>query len=178
MQPISAALNEEVYFEIVKRLYATASIKSEQLSFEAIRQMSSKPPGKQQKHPKFWMPPKSALIKVTKLINCQIKYLFTVWTHDAVLPNFLAEGCLKKDTTGSIQYDFGDEIQIKNIETTFTIQDDELKRLIDAASISRKREKKTKRVRSIESTPVKPEQIKKKPIMSTPIKMKLQKKDV
>ncbi|CAC5403428.1 unnamed protein product [Mytilus coruscus] len=96
MQPISAALNEEVYFEIVKRLYATASIKSEQLSFEAIRQMSIKPPGKQQKHPKFWIPPKSELIKITKLINCQIKYLFTVWTHDAVLPNFLAEGMFEK----------------------------------------------------------------------------------
>jgi hypothetical protein len=43
--------------------------------------------------------PVTALENVTNIINCQIAYLLTLWKHDAVLPEFLNEGCLKKDVS-------------------------------------------------------------------------------
>ncbi|CAG2194001.1 unnamed protein product [Mytilus edulis] len=55
---------------------------------------------------------KSALKQVLKLINCQIAYLLTTWKHDAVLPNFQKDGCLRKDASENVHYDFGKDARI------------------------------------------------------------------
>ncbi|CAC5362524.1 unnamed protein product [Mytilus coruscus] len=77
LEKLTGILSEDLYLEIVKRLYCPQNIKSELLSLDEVRQISIKPPGKPIKHPKLWMPPKSALKQVLKLINCQIAYLLT-----------------------------------------------------------------------------------------------------
>jgi hypothetical protein len=51
----------------------------------------------------------TALKNVANLINCQIAYLLTLWKHDAVLPEFLKEGCLKKD-------DFEGDVRVEKLE--------------------------------------------------------------
>lgn len=46
-------LSEDLYLEIVKRLYCPQNINSELLSLDEVRQISIKPPGKQIRHPKL-----------------------------------------------------------------------------------------------------------------------------
>jgi hypothetical protein len=62
-------------------------------------------------------------INVANLINCQIAYLLTLWKHDAVLPEFLKEGCLKKDGLGNIQFDFGGDVRVQKLEDLLTIDE-------------------------------------------------------
>ncbi|CAG2244896.1 unnamed protein product [Mytilus edulis] len=112
-------LSEDLYLEIVKRLYCPQNINSELLSLDEVRQISIKPPGKPIRHPKLWMPPKSALKQVLKLINCQIAYLLTTWKHDAVLPDFQKDGCLRKDASGNVHYDFGKDARIEKLRTNY-----------------------------------------------------------
>ena len=71
----------------------------------------------------------TALKNVANLINCQIAYLLTLWKHDAVLPEFLKEGCLKKDGLGNIQFDFGDDVHVRvqKLEDLLTIDESELR---------------------------------------------------
>ena len=58
--------------------------------------MTIKPTHKDFKQPSAWMPPKTALLKVKQLINCQIAYLLKVSRPDAPLLNFMSYDCLKK----------------------------------------------------------------------------------
>ncbi|VDI71124.1 Hypothetical predicted protein [Mytilus galloprovincialis] len=158
-------LSEDLYLEIVKRLYCPQNINSELLSLDEVRQISIKSPGKPIRHPKLWMPPKSALKQVLKLINCQIAYLLTTWKHDAVLPDFQKDGCLRKDASGNVHYDFGKDARIEKIEDQLCIDEKVLKGKMDEASSCTKRKR-------IAGTPVKNNRRKRRPIMSTPVKMK------
>ncbi|CAG2249135.1 unnamed protein product [Mytilus edulis] len=155
-------LSEDLYLEIVKRLYCPQNINSELLSLDEVRQISIKPPGKPIRHPKLWMPPKSALKQVLKLINCQIAYLLTTWKHDAVLPDFQKDGCLRKDASGNVHYDFGKDARIEKIEDQLCIDEKVLKGKMDEASSCTKRKR-------IAGTPVKNNRRKRRPIMSTPV---------
>ena len=109
------------------------------------------------------MPPVTALKNVANLINCQIAYLLTLWKHDAVLPEFLKEGCLKKDRLGNIQFDFGGDVRVEKLEDLLTIDESELKVRMNEVSLTSKRKRQ-------DTTPSKPgTRRKKKPIMSTPM---------
>ena len=77
-KPISGNLNEEIYLNIVKKLYCPCNLQPDVLRLECVRQISIKPPGKPHRHPKSWMPPVTALKNVANLINCQIAYLLTL----------------------------------------------------------------------------------------------------
>jgi len=94
---------------------------------------------------------------------CQTAYLLTLWKHDAVLPDFLKEGCLRKDGLGNIQFDFGGDVRVKKLEDLLTIDESELRVRMNEASLTSKRKRQ-------DTTPSKPGiRKKKKPIMSTPM---------
>ena len=57
--------------------------------------------------PEQWLPPENVMRRVANLIQFQIEYLQTLGKHDADMPNFTSKPCLKKTSTGEIEYDFG-----------------------------------------------------------------------
>ena len=159
---IEGKLNEQWYLDIVKKLYCPLNLIPDKLTFDEVRQISVQPPGKPVRHPKLWMPPRTALLQLKKLIDCQIAYLLMAGKHDADLPNFLKDGCLKKDVAGSVQFDFGENAKVDNVEDILVLDEKELKlKMINAATC-----KKRKRV--ADGTPVKNPRQKRKPMMSTP----------
>lgn len=111
------------------------------MTMEEVRQLSIKPPKKDFRHHTTWMPPISALKKVTELVNCQLDYLFSTWKHEAVLPNFLERGCLKKDEKGTVTYDFGIESRTENITNLLTEDENELQKKLLRCKKNKKREK-------------------------------------
>jgi hypothetical protein len=74
-------------------------------------------------NPDKWLPPRTVLTKMASLIDLKIEYLLSVGQHDACLPNFLARGCLKKTSTGQIEYDFGVDCNISNLQLASTLND-------------------------------------------------------
>jgi hypothetical protein len=82
-----------------------------------------------------------------------------------VLPEFLKEGCLKKDGLGNIQFDFGDDVHVRvqKLEDLLTIDESELRVRMNEASLTSKRKRQ-------DTTPSNPgTRRKKKPITSTPM---------
>ena len=143
-KPVIGVINEDVFSDIIKRLYCPSNISAEAMNLELVRQMSIKPPYNEFRHPARWMPPKSALLKVSKLINCHIAYMMTVSKPDAPLPKFLEYGCLKKDDKRKVQYDFGNDIKVDNLQRLLTIGEAELKiNVKDAVKVRKKRQRST-----------------------------------
>ena len=80
-----------------------------------------------------------------------------------MLPEFLKEGCLKKDGLGNIQFDFGGDVRVEKLEDLLTIDESELRVRMNEASLTSKRKRQ-------DTTPSKPgTRRKKKLIMSTPM---------
>jgi hypothetical protein len=57
-----------------------------------------------------------------------------------VLPEFLKEGCLKKDGLGNIQFDFGGDVRVEKLEDLLTIDESELRVRMNEVSLTSKRE--------------------------------------
>lgn len=132
------------------------------MTMEEVRQLSIKPPKKDFRHHTTWMPPISALEKVTELVNCQLDYLFSTWKHEAVLPNFLERGCLKKDEKGTVTYDFGIESRTENITNLLT--EDEMNYRRNYSDARRIKNEKNHLLK-----PGKEVKFKKRPMISTPM---------
>ena len=164
-KPIEGVVNSRVFLDVIKRMYCPPNVNADavNVTLAAVRQMTIKPPHKEFRQPSAWMPPKAALLKVEQLINCQIAYLLTVSKPDAPLPNFMSYDCLKKDSKGNVQYDFGED-KVDNLQSLVTIDEDVLQTIMDTAA-----KKRRKRPRSAATTPVKPRRFKKGPLMSTPM---------
>ena len=156
---VNGSVNTNVYLDIVKRLYCPNNINPATVSLNEVQQLTIKRPGKEMRNPKSWMPPKSALEKMAKLVECQLQYLTTVWKHDADLPNFLEKGCLLKSGDGKITYNFGENIKVDNPDDVVTMTDDAKKSLLKNAR---------KRPRSNHGTPTKVRKPKCRPKISTP----------
>jgi hypothetical protein len=58
-----------------------------------------------------------------------------------VLPEFLKEGCLKKDGLGNIQFDFGGDVRVQKLEDLLTIDESELRVRMNEASLTSKRKR-------------------------------------
>ncbi|XP_052228711.1 uncharacterized protein LOC127842952 [Dreissena polymorpha] len=114
------------------------------------------------------MPPYSAVQSLIRLIDCQLEYMLTAWTHNAELPDFLGKGCLTKDAfTGNISYDFGKESYIDKIDDLLQIDEDLLSQKIGRGK------KKAKSKRNLDNcTPQKEVCVKRKSQRPTPRKMK------
>lgn len=140
--PVGAKIDTEIYLEVVKRLYCPTSLDASKLSFEEVRQLSIQPISTmaRTKHPTQWMPPKSALLQVAKLINCQIAYLFSVGNPNSKLPDFLTLGPFKKDVDG-LSYDLGPDVKIDNVQEILTIPIDDLKSSVGVAKLSKRKRK-------------------------------------
>lgn len=119
----NVTLNQDIYVGLVKSLYCPKALAKKQcattLEYEVVRNASihmKKGNVVQTRDPQLWMPPESALHCVGKLINLQAQYMLTAGISQAPLPDFLASGCLKRTISGDIEYDFGSEAHVEQVD--------------------------------------------------------------
>jgi hypothetical protein len=112
-------INEDIFYEFVKCLYCPKRFNSRTATFEEVRKSTivkqNCPKDKtvgltdRIKNPQQWLPPISALKSFAQIIQLQVDYLMTAGNSNAALPDFLAEECLQKTSTGEVEYNFGVE---------------------------------------------------------------------
>ena len=106
---IKLSLNN--YILLIKLLYCPKNLNVTTNSFEEIRSATMYKKSKTKKivykPAQRWMPPESALEHLAELVQLQIEYLKSLGNPKAFLPNFLAKSCLKKTSTGQVEYYFG-----------------------------------------------------------------------
>ena len=163
----SITLDTTVYKDFVKHLFCGKG-DPDKMSYDAIRhksmikqrKSSTLTPGipRMLNDPDKWMPPASAIERLAELVNLQIKYLQIAGQHDADLPKFLGFACLRQTLTGQIEYDFGDESSLTNLD-------------ISAVTELCVTPTKTKgRKRTTPTTPQRGQRKKRAPVHSTPRK--------
>ncbi|CAC5423937.1 unnamed protein product [Mytilus coruscus] len=119
----SVTIDSSLYKDLVKQLYCPNKLDSSKMSLEEVRRLNIKPRQRRQNDPlaknirglQLWMPPSSVLDKLVLQIGCQVDYLMTVGKSNAVLPNFLERGCLRKTESGDIEYHLGPDSFIGHI---------------------------------------------------------------
>lgn len=96
-------LNSALFTELVKQLYTPKRFRNSRITYEDVRAISigkvedsSNISGIKNPDPRKWLPPKSAIEKLSTLIQLKIDYLQTAGTHDAQMPDCLKSGCLGK----------------------------------------------------------------------------------
>lgn len=151
-------LDYDVFVKFVQDLFCPKRLKCKDISFAEVRaitiqkqQESLFPGGKVTSNPQRWLPPESAVRRLAELVDLQIMYLDTAGHHAAELPNFLGKQCLKKSTTGEIEYDFGPEART-NVEEISPLKSNQ-KRAQEKTPQKGKRKKKLKTVTNRTSTP-------------------------
>ena len=121
------SVNKDTYLILTKYLYCSKKFNPDDLTYEEVQRNSMRKGRKvagdietgslevtrQCSNPQLWMPPASAMVKVADLVDLQIKYLMTAGKHDAPLPNFMSSGCLRKTSTGEVEYDLGPDVFAK-----------------------------------------------------------------
>lgn len=119
---VNVKLQPDVFVELVKVLYCPKTMDSS-LPFETIRKatmftstVSSTASSSSLAHAtlglrnaQLWMPPESAIRVLADLVQLFVDYLSTAGVPDATLPDFLKCGCLRKNESGQVEYDFGKE---------------------------------------------------------------------
>ena len=153
-----------------KKMHCPKSVNYEKLTYEEIRQVSIKPPGKPTKDPTQWLPPRSAIMKLVCLIQSQIDYLLTICKPEADLPDFIGNGGLRKTKEGDIMYDLGPDTRYADERELLTIPDEQMeKRLLESKILSRKGRKSRKK-RDLSASPRKQgdKGAKRPPFTSTP----------
>ncbi|XP_070203435.1 uncharacterized protein [Littorina saxatilis] len=84
---VTGNIKEDVYLKLLMSLYCPTQFDLSKLSFEEVRQYSTKRPRQATvNNPQQWMPPKEALSLIVNMINWQIAYLFTAGQHSSNLP--------------------------------------------------------------------------------------------
>ena len=159
--------------EFIKALYCPKSLNPASLPYEAVRQITIKPPKKKTKetntvtftfadgqaelkHPKLWMPPESCLKRLATLYDAMMEYMRGLGDHTAVLPDFTKTCLVEKG--GQIEYDLGPESHVKTLKELLAIDESVLhKQQLLAKGAKR---------HAFESTPIKPKR-KRKDVTST-----------
>lgn len=107
-------LNYEVFKAFFKTLYCPKRYLCHNMSYEEVRAITIGKSEDQSKlgdyntnDPRRWLPPESAIEKLADLFHLQIQYLETAGNHSIEMPDFLGPGCLVKNNTGEIEYNFG-----------------------------------------------------------------------
>lgn len=80
-----AVVNKELYLQTTKTLFCPKTYNEADMSINEVRQLSTKTPGKDARHPSTWMPPPEAIDRLITLLNCQLEYLLTLGEHGALL---------------------------------------------------------------------------------------------
>ncbi|KAL3863785.1 hypothetical protein ACJMK2_005520 [Sinanodonta woodiana] len=142
-------------------LYCPKIYNAAALSFDEVRQMTIKMPGKEFRLPQTWMPPESALRHLGSLIQTQIEYFFTTWCHEATLPDFRRYSCISMHPDGEVYYSFGDDVHVSDKEQLLSIPEEKM----NCAKQTRVR---TSKKRALPDTPRKQNPRKRQPLMSTP----------
>ena len=116
------SLNKDVYIELVKYVFTPKRKQGSYIPYEEVRAISnaktkdtSKKSGYKHTDPRKWLPPQSAIARLGDLIQLQIEYLQTAGVHECRMPNFLGCKCLRENTSGEIEYDFGEESHFQSV---------------------------------------------------------------
>jgi hypothetical protein len=108
-------MNVDKYEQFITYLYCRKTFGDPKTSsFDSVRNMNIS----QNKDPRRWLPPISALECICKVLNLQIEYYLTAGCPSAPLPDFLGGHCLKKASTGEVEYNFGSESYLPQAELT------------------------------------------------------------
>ena len=106
-------VDKDVYVEFVKHLFTPKKLLAKNSDFETIRLFSMKSSASKNiaathclNNSRNWLPPKSVLEALARLVNLYLAYQNGVGKHNSVLPNFLENSCLVH-RDGELAYDFG-----------------------------------------------------------------------
>jgi hypothetical protein len=113
------SVNEETLVQFIKWLYTPRKLNAATATFEDVRMSTILATSKQSektfrmtdiptRSPQSWLPPRTCLIRLAKLVQIVGEYIATAGTHDAHLPNFAKCPCLHLSPE-RVQYDFGAE---------------------------------------------------------------------
>lgn len=137
-------INMNMFFDFVKCLYCPKSLDPSKLSYDDVRYLSiygmKKSASTFRRSPQMWMPPSSAVARLCCLIDSHLQYIGTAGYHDALLPDFIGNGGLQTTEGGGMEYDFGPDAYIGDVETMLTIPSENFQnKLRMARTVSRKR---------------------------------------
>ena len=108
-------INVDQFIEFYKYLYTPKKVNAAHTPFDEVRRLTfvarnnttnSTISSHQTRNPQQWLPPKSCLSRLCKLVEIVGEYMATAGKHDAHLPNFIDCSCLKV-TSDVVEYDFG-----------------------------------------------------------------------
>lgn len=119
----SLKLNEDCFVDFLKTLYCPKRLRPYNVSFNEVKAATirktadqTEPGGYKMADPRRWLPPESAVRKLAGIVQLQIEYLKTAGYHDAEMPDFLADSCIQKTSTGEIEYNFGPESHFSSLQ--------------------------------------------------------------
>ena len=167
-------LDSKTFVDFVATLYAKSN--QTDLTFEQIREHTIKKKrskkllaeqGALVNHPRTWMPPKTAIENLAKLVQFQILYLETAGFHDALLPPFHECPCLEVHN-GNVNYNFGPDSHISTLDELVPQVTD--KAAMDMTKTKVTTPKKRPKKRTLKYTPQKGGN-RKKNLTSTPKKL-------
>ena len=168
-----AELDSQIYLTFVKHLFCPKRLDPETASFEQVRKATIKPVQQNSnlvsafgfvhtRNPQLWLPPAGVLSRLALLVQLQLDYLCTAGDHAAEAPIFIGT-CLQKNDDGDMEYDFGPESHISNLDELPT-------ELFASATVTLRKSMK----RGKNTTPQKGRR-QKRPMTSTPQKQRTSK---
>ena len=135
----SGMVDVDRYVELVKGMYLPKSLASmtQSLTYDEVRQLTVKPsPSSKVKDPRMWLPPKTAVCNVGSLLNAQLQYLLTAGVASAPMPQFLDFRCFQFDSDGNVEYYFGPDVQVSDINDILKSDQHELNAKISGIKYS------------------------------------------
>ena len=93
----SGSVSVPMLCNLLKHLYCPAAFEASKLTYDEIRQYRIMVPQKTHAkarptsfwNPQSWLPLVEAIEKLSRLVECQLEYLFTAGFHEADTPDFL-----------------------------------------------------------------------------------------
>ena len=140
-------IDQNMFRDLVKCLYCPKSLDPSKSSFDDVRYLSvyvlRKAATAFRRSPQWWMPPSSVIERLCCLIDSHLQYMSTAGCHAALLPNFVGNGGLQIIENGGMEYDFGPDSYIGDVEAMLTIPGENFQnRLRKARTVSGKRRQK------------------------------------
>ena len=127
-------LNQDCLVQVYKALYCPKKYCCDSLTFEDVRALSiGKQPdasakgGYSTNDPRKWLPPETAIRRLGELLQLQVTYLLAAGNHEAVCYEALQTQTLRRNSSGEVVYDFGDQSRFENFEELPTFKHPVLK---------------------------------------------------
>ena len=127
-------LNQECLVQFYKALYCPKKYCCDSLTFEDVRAISiGKQPdtsakgGYSTNDPRKWLPPESAMRRLGELLQLQTTYLQSAGNHEAGCFEVMQSQTLRQNSSGEVEYDFGNQSRFESFEELPTFKPPVLK---------------------------------------------------